>query len=547
MKKYILSVSKLSTVVILLSVAATVGCKKVLDVLPYGSFTDATAYTSPDRVEAAVNGVYDAAQSGFYAGGAVRGYPFGAANVSQGDMRGEDMLNNAAFYQITYESTYNPVSANQDFMFQTLYSLINKANLTIDGVAGAASTNIISAGAASLYTAECRFLRAMAHHELVINYARPYRDGNGSKMGIIYRNFAINGDATSALAKELKRATVAENYVELLKDLDFAEANLPARSTDAAAILPPSLPAIAFSKTYRTTKAAAIALKMRIKLHMGDWAGVITEGNKLVPATAPYTSAIGGWRLETAPNIPFTTGGWQGNEAIFSIRNAAADNSGVNGALPNMFGTTATGGRGLVRVSPIVYNLPAFRCDDLRRNMMVSLAEGAKTNFLTTKYIDPVTSTDATPQIRYAEVLLTLAEAEARVAAAPTQRALDLLNAVRNRAVTNVANQYTLAQFATKNDLIRAILDERRIEFIAEGKRWGDIHRNAVDPDFSTGGIPAKIGTGVALTTMYSCGAGSSAYTTAIAAIPYSDNRFIWPIPLSERQVNTNFDQNPGY
>jgi hypothetical protein len=40
-------------------------CKKVLDVLPATSFSDATAFTSPARVEAAVNGVYDAAQSGF--------------------------------------------------------------------------------------------------------------------------------------------------------------------------------------------------------------------------------------------------------------------------------------------------------------------------------------------------------------------------------------------------------------------------------------------------------------------------------------------------
>src|SRR6476661_2683207 len=119
-------------------------CKKTLQVLPYGSFTDATAYTSPSRVEAAINGVYDAAQSGFYAGGAVRGYPFGAANIEQGDMRGEDMNNDQLFYQITYEATYNTVSANQQFMFESLYSLINKANLMIEGVNEAVSSNVIT-------------------------------------------------------------------------------------------------------------------------------------------------------------------------------------------------------------------------------------------------------------------------------------------------------------------------------------------------------------------------------------------------------------------
>src|SRR5690349_14573760 len=101
--------NRLLNISLLLAGTMTFSCKTVLDVLPYTSFSDATAFTSPARVEAAMNGVYDAAQSGFYAGGAVRGYPFGAANIEQGDMRGEDMNNDQLFYQITYEATYNTV------------------------------------------------------------------------------------------------------------------------------------------------------------------------------------------------------------------------------------------------------------------------------------------------------------------------------------------------------------------------------------------------------------------------------------------------------
>ncbi len=519
-------------IAVALSVLGT-GCKKALDVLPFSSFTDATAFTNAERVEAAINGVYDAAQSGFYAGGAVRGYPFGAANIEQGDMRGEDMLNNALFYQITYEATYNPTSANQDFMFQTLYALINKANLTMEGVQSAVTGNIISSEVGNAYIGEARFLRALAHHELLIHFARPYRDGNGDKLGIIYRDKGINGQAAIEEARAQTRTSVADNYAKLLEDLNFAEANLP--ETQSAA-----------NKTFRATKAAAIALKTRIYLHMGDWAKVVEEGNKLVPATAPFTSPIGGWRLEADPATPFTTGGWQGNENIFSIRNASTDNPGVNGALANMLGTTANGGRALVRISPIVFNLPEWLCTDKRRNMMITITEGTKINYLTNKYKDPTTSTDPAPQIRYAEVLLNVAEAEARLAGGVSERGLALLNAVRNRSVDADA-VFGLGDFADKNELIRAILVERRIEFVAEGKRWMDIHRNAVDPDFSTGGIPAKIGTGIAATSFYSCGAGNAPYTTAVAAIPYSDYRFIWPIPLSERQTNPNYEQNPNY
>ena len=524
---------------ILLLIAGNSSCKKTLDLTPYNSFTDVTAFTSPARVEAAMNGVYDAAQSGFYAGGAVRGYPFGAANIEQGDMRGEDMLNDALFYQITYESVYNPSSANQEFMFSTLHALINRCNLVIKGVNDAVSKNIITASKASQYTGECRFLRAMAHHELLIHYARPYSDGNGSKQGIIYRDFAVASDEALQAAKALTRTTVAENYTKILEDLDYAETNLP--------VIIPDLTG-ANVKTFRASKAASIALKMKVKLHKGDWAAVITEGNKLVPSgPAPFVSPVGGWKLMANPGDAFTAP-WNADESIFSIRNASTDNAGVNGSMANMFGSPENNGRGLVRISPIIYNLAEWKCDDKRRSLLVAYTATGKTNYLTTKYKDAATGTDACPQIRYAEVLLMLAEAEARNAGTVNSRAIALLNAVRNRSLAAPSTQqYLLTDFAAKNDLIKAILAERRIEFLGEGKRWGDIHRLATDPAFSTGGIPAKIGSGSATTAMYSCGAGNATYTTAVGAIPYTDFRFLWPVPLSEIQQNPNYAQNPGY
>ena len=147
-------------------------------------------------------------------------------------------------------------------------------------------------------------------------------------------------------------------------------------------------------------------------------------------------------------------------------------------------------------------------------------------------------------------MLLTLAEAEARQAAGTSvsARGLALLNAVRNRAVTDPAQQFTLASFANKNALIAAILKERRIEFLAEGKRWGDLHRLALDPDFAPiagGGIPTKVGSGGATAAMFNC-AGAT-FTRSVPAIPYANFRFIWPIPIEETQQNVNYTQNPGY
>ena len=497
-------------------------CNKTLDVAPYVSFSETTAFSTPQRVLLALNGAYDAAQSGFYQGAVIRGYPFGAANIEQGDMRGEDMLNQAQFYQVTYESQYNATTPNNGYMWQTLYALVNKANLTIEGVQKAVAGNVITSEVGTQYIAECRFLRAWAFHELVTNFARPYADGNGDKLGVMYRDFGISSDETIAKAREQRRETVAQNYDKILADLDFAEANLTARALPApVAGTPDGTPV-----NYRATKAAAIALKMRVKLHKRDWAGVIAEGNKLVPATSPYVSPIGGWKLNPAPETVFVNN--LTDESIFSIKNDANDNGGNNGALAYMFSTPTLGGRGLVRVSPIAYNLPAWRCDDKRRALM----DQDGRSYYSNKYKDITNRTDAAPQIRYAEVLLMLAEAEARQGTGVNTRALELLNSVRNRALANPGTQaYTVGSFATKNAFIQAILDERRIEFLAEGKRWSDIHRLAVDPDFSPGGIPAKMTFANATFATYNC-TTNPALTKSLVAIPYADFKFIWPVPL---------------
>ncbi|MGZ3957827.1 MAG: RagB/SusD family nutrient uptake outer membrane protein, partial [Flavisolibacter sp.] len=429
---------KILSVALLMGGAGLFSCKKALDKQPFTQIGDAAAYANPDKVLQSLNGVYDAAQSGFYAGGSVRGYPFGAANIEQGDMRGEDMLNQATFYQITYESVYTNTSANQDFMFETLYSLINKANLTIDGIRGAAAGGIITAAKASQYEAECRFLRAMAHHELVLHFSRPYADGNGSKMGIIYRDFSVSSESTIAQAADMKRSSVkvSDTYAKILADLDFAEANLNA-APDVA--------------TYRASKAAAIALKMRVKMHMGDWAGVIAEGAKIVSGSANFSSPINGYKLTSTPDGPFTSN--TSSENIFSIKSATTDNAGVNGGLAQMYGDPFLGGRGLVRVSPIIWSDPDWKCDDKRRSLLYRTADMDATPTVpnpplnavyTTKYRDYANLSDGVPQIRYAEVLLMLAEAQARTASGVSSTAVDLLNAVRNRAVTNVTEQFTV-------------------------------------------------------------------------------------------------------
>jgi len=84
---------------------------------------------------------------------------------------------------------------------------------------------------------------------------------------------------------------------------------------------------------------------------------------------------------------------------------------------------------------------------------------------------------------------------------------------------------------------------------LAEGRRWPDIHRMAQDPVAAVrmAGIPAKVANGgVTGSTLAQYGLGT-AVVLGQPAIPYSDFRFIWPIPALEITTNPVIVQNPGY
>ena len=511
-----------------LSVVAIACDKDVTDLQPFDRITETAAFSTPERCALSMVGVYDAAQSGFYAGGAVRGYPFGAANVEQGDNRGEDMLNVATFYAITYGSTYNPTSANNVFHWETLYGLINKANIVIEGVQAAQQAGVLTEAQAKAYEGECRLLRALAHHELLVHFARPYNHTpDASHMGVPYRTRAVNTAAAKEAAALQGRNSVKECYDLLIDDLNFAEQNLPASRTGTLNIS-------------RATSGAAIALKTRVYQHKGSWDMVIAEGNKLING-GPYS-------LTAAPEGPFAS--YTSNtESIFSIENSSVDNSGVNGALPVMYSISP--GRALVGVSPIIFNAPFWHASDLRRTQVNKHNNRA---YFSHKYRNITTQDDWNPIMRYAEVLLNVAEAHLRVASPDMNAALPLLNQVRNRAVTDPANQYTAGTFADAKAMLQGVLNERRIEFLAEGRRWADIHRLAKDPDFSTGGIPAKVLYNQTTFASWAPGLnydanGKYTGTLGLPAIPYDDYRFLWPIPVSELNTNPvlSAQQNPGY
>src|SRR5699024_8979837 len=137
---------------------------------------------------------------------------------------------------------------------------------------------------------------------------------------------------------------------------------------------------------------------------------------------------------------------------------------------------------------------------------------------------------DLAPVIRHAEVKLNLAEALAREG--DLQGGLDRLNEVRDRALADPDSQsYILSDLPTDKDIVEAIILERRIEFLMEGRRWGDIHRLQLDDLAPISGIPAKVANGVPSPDSYEAASGNMP-NTSVSAIPYDDYRFIWPLPI---------------
>lgn len=485
------------------------------------------AFGSYDRCELTTIGCYS------YAQGTYRGFPFGSRALAMNDLRGEDVLS-STYMGSSYESTFTTSTGDLSNLWSYLFKLVNQANIVIDGVNSAKNSGIITEEQCNSFEAEARFLRALALHEAMVFFAQPYKKtADASHYGVPVVTVPCNNiDAVNEALKS-GRATAKETYEQIVGDLNFAESYLPETRSGSM-------------KISRATKGAAIALKTRVYLHMADYEKVILEASKLVDAASTeHNAKIGNYKLTENIAGPFLNNS-DNSESIFSIENTSTDNPTLDGAIGQLYY-----GRKDIAVSPILYNAEFWDKDDLRRSML-EMIDG---KYFTKKYPKYVDMDDWAPIIRYAEVLLNYAEAEARVNGV-TNLSVSLLNSVRNRAIKDEAKRYTTSSFAGGEDLVKKVLEERRVELLCEGKRWYDIHRLSTDPVFAVkissgkSGIPTKIDMGNVVADDYVAASGSvrSALFT-ISEISSDDRRFIFPIPQNE--INSNpviaEQQNEGW
>jgi len=470
--------------------------RELLTPIPQTSVSDASSFSTPSRVSGQLLSLYGVMKNGQFYGGRV---------VIDGDIRGEDFLNQTNNL-VTGSDVWalNPTNSATAVvnLWAQVYATINDCNVFLDGMAAGGST-VVGATLAGNYIAEAKFIRAVSYYSLLQLYARPYADGNGSKPGVPLRLTGIKGTGQSDLA----RSSVAEVYAQIIKDLNDAETGLPLNYGTSGATA-------TYNNTTRAHRNTAIAFKTRVYLSMQQYANVITEANKIVSASAPFSASSGvANALQANINNVFTT--YTTTESIFSMpmTNTSGDYPGTQNQLGYYYSpTTANGGVGngefALNDAGIIADAGWTATDARRTNFVLKSGSGSATRYWLTKYKVGGNFLDYVPVIRYSEVLLNLAEAKVRTTNAIDAQAVALLNAVRNRS--DAATTFTAAGFATAADLTAAILKERRIEFLGEGLRNNDLMR-LLQP------IPAK--------------------GTAQVKNP-GDVGYIWPISANELSLN---------
>jgi starch-binding outer membrane protein, SusD/RagB family len=285
----------------------------------------------------------------------------------------------------------------------------------------------------------------------------------------------IKGSGSSDMA----RSTVAQVYAQVLSDLSFAETSLPL--TNASAEL----------NTTRAHRNTAIALKTRVYLSMQNYAGVILEANKIVAQSVAPFSATSGVLHALQPNITtIFLSSYNTTESIFSLpmTSTAPDFPNTQNQLGFYFvrnGANLGTAEYSLNTSGIIANA-GWGATDVRKTNLIFTSTVSPFKKYVSKYQNGSPYLDYPPVIRYAEVLLNLAEALARTNAAVDAKGLALVNAVRQRSDPSVT--ITAANQAA---LISAIMLERRFEFLGEGLRNNDLMR-LLQTIPAKGSVPAK-------------------------------------------------------
>lgn len=470
-----------------------VSCNK-LDENPDSIITVAQFYKTQSDALSAVSAVYSALNTD-----AAGDFPMYGRNLNLLTGNGSDdqifsPSNTNTDVRALGTTTYVPANDRIRKNWQQHYFGISRANVAIDNIPNIDFDTTLRAR----LVREAKFVRALLYFNIVRFW--------GDAPLILHDPVSID-----VKAQKVKRTSKDSVYAQIIADLSDASL-LPAAYTGA--------------NTGRATSGAAHALLAKVYVTRRNWAGALTEINAVI--NGGY-----GYDLFSRYLDAFQQATKNGKEHIFSVQ------FGTNLGAKNSTQSLSSGDFSSFNTAVYPGDLPAdatlyqlFGENDTRRDVtfFTSLYNAASGKYVTfsparfAKFIDysitPLTNQAQSginfPVIRYADILLLQAEVLNEING-PTAEAYAAIDRVRTRA--GIAG---LTPGLNQADFRDSVFLERRKEFIQEGMRWFDLARRGGTYLYDAlKKYPEKTGAAVKDT--------------------------LFPIPQSERDINSELSQNPGW
>lgn len=431
---------------------STVSCNKFLDVQPLESISDTQTIFDKTSAETALRGVYSALSNGSY---------YGTTFQSIGYLTGDNIQWTGSQSQVQefINKRVNPENSTISGAWTAIYRTINRANNVIAKVP-TVTDPLLTDALKNQLVGEAYFVRALAYFDLA-------RTWGGVPL-------ITKPTSNPTENRGISRSTQAETYALVLKDLETAEPLLPA-TTDR----------------YRATRKTVWALRSRLHLYLKEWAKAEEYASKLITDT--------NYRLVRPYNAFFTNDARGTQESVFEIFYSANETNGHRGQWQPQ---TNGGTRQWAPNDAIVALLNNPGVGGGRSTLVAR--DNQNRWYGNLYYRTP--ATDPTFVFRIAEIYLIRAEARANLD--KLTDGLTDLNAVRDRAGIAVATA------TTKDALLLAIENERRVEFALEPHRWFDVVRT---------------------------GRAAQVFNVIDA------NRLLLPLPVTELLIDKALVQNPGY
>jgi len=493
--------------ILFLLLVGTTSCDNLLDVHPTDQYSAITYWTDKENYDAALTGCYESL--------------YGVYSVWGGFYSLEMITPNSHDYHgsLTELGNGSALSSNTIFLnfWRRLYGGIGRTNTFLDQIENAPFDDTDKAQ----MKGQALFLRALFYSQLI--------DLFGDCPLITQTpNMEAHG--------KLPRTPVEDVVTKIIADLDEAAGKLPVSYSS--------------SNIGRATKGATLALKARILLFNKKWIEAAQTAKEVVD--------LGVFDLFPDYRGMYMPANENNVEIIFDVQyqsphkmhNADSDLKTLNRNAPlkNLVDAyLMIDGKSITESSLYNPDHPYENRDPRLHQTIVCI--GYPYNGKITKAEDVVTTgfgqkkltsypDDQTINItmnnselnliviRYAEILLTYAEALNEAGASPSDEVYWAINQIRKRPTVNMPE---IDPGLNKEQMREVIRLERRIELAGEGLYYADIKRWKTAEIVNNGSVYNYKGEVIEVRVFD------------------KDKHYLWPIPADEIQINDKLIQNPGW